>query len=98
MSDKNNATIVHAKLHGGSYDPYWDDDPGEAIVSTHATSLRHPQDRFDPTVGYNLALGRALENLGRKIQKKANGKIRHNEEVKLKKNSNTNKKKVMIHA
>jgi hypothetical protein len=54
---------------------------GETISVT-GSSKRDPIDKYDPVVGVNLALGRAFEKLGKKLQKRANGKMRHNDWVK----------------
>lgn len=92
-TDKNNAAVVRATLWSVNDNMAICDGIDELLLETRSVALRHPGDKFDAEVGYNLAIGRALENLGRKLQKRALGKTRHNEEVKLQKNSNTNKKR-----
>lgn len=53
-------------------------DGGETI-SAIGEALRHPDDKNDEQLAALLANGRALENLGRKLQKRAQGLVRHND-------------------
>lgn len=58
---------------------------GEKILVT-GDAIRHPTDRDDEELGIMLAHGRALERLGRKLQKRANGRVKHNDYIKDMKN------------
>ena len=60
---------------------YYDHDLDQ-VISTSASSKRDPVDKFDIEVGRNLAVGRAFEKLGKKLIRRANGKTRHNDEVR----------------
>jgi hypothetical protein len=42
---------------------------------------RNPDDDPHDEIGFLLALGRALENAGRKLQKRANGLVKHADDV-----------------
>jgi hypothetical protein len=44
---------------------------------------RDPEDEPKYEIGFILALGRALENAGRKLQKRGNGLVKHADDVKL---------------
>ncbi len=50
-------------------------------ASGHAR--REPGDILKYEIGFLLALGRALENAGRKLQKRANGLVKHADDVAL---------------
>lgn len=49
-------------------------------IITTGTARRHPGDKHDEQVAEFLALGRALENLGKKLQKRANGIVKQNDD------------------
>ena len=51
---------------------------GDRISATGET-VRHPDDREDPDVAEQLAVGRALEALARKLLRRADGLVRHHE-------------------
>lgn len=53
--------------------------PGEAIITATGSSRRHPDDRYDPDLGYQLAFARALDSLARKLNKRAQTRIRLND-------------------
>lgn len=53
--------------------------PNEGIITATGSSRRHPDDRYDPELGYQLAFARALESLSRKLNKRAQTKIRLND-------------------
>jgi hypothetical protein len=72
-SASRNAVIVQAH-----FQLMKDSDP--VIVSVDAT--RCPEDKWDDEVGYNLAWGRAFEQLGIKLKKRAQGKMDHNDEMR----------------
>lgn len=44
-------------------------------------AIRATEDKYDAEVAEKMAMGRALENLGKKLQRQAWGKIKHNEDV-----------------
>lgn len=50
--------------------------------SADGTSKRDPHDDDDPEIAELLAIGRALETLGLKLQKRANGLIKHNDDMR----------------
>ncbi len=56
---------------------YSEDIVGEGITK------RSSSDRRDGYVGQNLAMGRALEVLAEKVLKRAVGKVKHNDDMKL---------------
>ncbi len=70
---------------------YRDSDGFEYDVK--GTSVRSPEDKFDSEVAYNLAMGRALENLANRFLKVGNGKTRHNDEVRARKQAAKEAKK-----
>lgn len=76
----HNAAIAIAK----AYDIYPFSLSSECVEAS-GTSVRHPDDRFDKGVAKNLAIGRALENLGNKLQKRANGVVKQNEDNEARK-------------
>lgn len=53
---------------------------GQDFIESSGTARRHPDDRSKPSIGENLAIGRALENLGLKLQKRANGIVKQNDD------------------
>lgn len=58
-------------------------ETGERLVfEATGTSKRDPQDEDDPEVAVLLAYGRAFETLGKKMQKRANGLTKHNDDMK----------------
>lgn len=57
----------------------------DELFVASGTSKRDPHDRPNDTVGELLAIGRALEYLGRKMQKRAWGYLRHQEDVQERK-------------
>lgn len=46
------------------------------------TAKREPHDEDDAEIAALLAIGRALENLSNKILKRANGMVKHNDDMK----------------
>ncbi len=95
VTDNNKATIAKAALIDYEDDDKW-------VIKT-GTALRHPEDSFDYGVAYCLAVGRALQHLGRRLEQKGNGLCKHNDDVralkirmreKNEKISTKNKKKV----
>lgn len=63
------ATVVEAMIHLPNHDT--------VLVSGEA--LRHPDDKNDHELATLLATGRALERAGKKLTKRANGLVRHND-------------------
>lgn len=55
-------------------------DGGETI-SAIGEALRHPNDKNDTELATLLANGRALEAMGKRLQRRANGLVRHNDYV-----------------
>jgi len=53
----------------------------EEIVG-EGVAKKSGKDRNDDYVGENLALGRALEHLTAKVMRRANGKVKHNDDMK----------------
>ena len=53
--------------------------PNEAVITATGSSRRHPDDRYDPDLGYQLAFARALESLSRKLAKRAQRRIHLND-------------------
>lgn len=58
--------------------PYFDD----LLFVADGTAKRDPHDDDDAEVAFLLAYGRAFETLGRKLQKRANGLNKHNDDIK----------------
>jgi hypothetical protein len=69
---------------------YYDFDLDQEISAT-GSSKRDPVDKFDIEVGRNLAVGRAFEKLSKKLIRRANGKTRHNDEVRKAKENHPSK-------
>ena len=55
-------------------------DEGRTILG-RGVARRDPHDKHNPTIGQQLALGRALEDAARRILKRANGEVKHAEDV-----------------
>lgn len=93
VSDHNKATVADAATI----------KTGEVTVAT-GSAIRHPDDRFNAEVAFDLAVGRALQNLGRKLERRGHGLCKHHDDVRAlkkaqaeernKKNGPKNKKKV----
>ena len=60
------------------------DDNGftPVVVTATGSAKREPSDKPDESIGTDLATGRALEALGRKLQRRADGKVRAAAEAK----------------
>lgn len=54
-------------------------------VHASGTAVTHPDDKFSFEVAELLSLGRALESLGKKLQKRANGIAKQNEDNRRRK-------------
>jgi len=50
--------------------------------SATGSSKRDPSDKYDREVGVNLAIGRALENLSKRLIRKAEGITKHHDDVR----------------
>lgn len=55
--------------------------PNTAVITATGASVRHPDDRHDPELAYQLALSRALSSLARKVERHAQGRIRTNDQI-----------------
>lgn len=81
----NRATIVEVVAHLNK----------EESITVTGEALRHPTDRNDEELADLLAYGRAFESLGRKLTKRADGLVRHNDYIaemkKRQKNNKSNK-------
>jgi len=78
--------LVEATLWGS------DDESGylsEIIASVVTESHRDPIDKYNGEIGFDLALGRALQALGRKIEKRANGLVKHQDDIRALKEQNS---------
>lgn len=53
---------------------------GEVVV-VQGTAIRHPDDRFDADTGIMVATGRAYERLAENINRRANGQVKHNDDI-----------------
>lgn len=83
----NDATIVRINL--------WENDFDSVVVSATGIAKRDPIDKHDPEIGMNLALGRAFSAIGRKLEKRANGLVTHNDNLRIKKSSSLLLKKLL---
>lgn len=73
ITDNRNVVIAEVTLEDGSF-------PTKGM----GVSIRHTDDKkFDPEVGYNLAVSRALASLSNRLEKRATGKTKHNDEVRV---------------
>lgn len=48
-----------------------------------ASGVKRPADKHDPETALLLATGRALESLARKMQRQANGRVKHNDDKRI---------------
>jgi hypothetical protein len=64
------ATIAYATYEGGEW-PFT-----YHMVEATGEAIRHPQDKHNPDVAEQLAVGRAVEALARKLLKRANGMVK----------------------
>jgi hypothetical protein len=51
-------------------------------IMTSGYSVRHPTDEHDPEVALQLAVGRAFQALGRRLERRANGLIKHHDDIR----------------
>lgn len=58
-----------------SYDPI----ARESVLAS-GEAIRHPDDKHDDDLATALAMGRALSSLGRKLERRANGRIKCNDD------------------
>jgi hypothetical protein len=71
----------------------WQDDNYAHVIvsgpewSATGNARREPGDEPNDEIGFMLAFGRALENAGRKLQKRGNGLVKHADDVKAAKMS-----------
>jgi hypothetical protein len=65
----NNVTVVELMM--------WSTLPPYPTVYASGTARRDPSDKNDPVTGILLAYSRALANLAKKLERKANGRIKH---------------------
>lgn len=72
-------------------DWFYNDIVDGGIETVTASAKKDPHDKFDPEIARDLALGRALQKLGRRLEKRANGRIKHNDEVRTSKRENKKK-------
>lgn len=82
------ATVVEALIYLPSGDT--------VLVSGEA--LRHPDDKNDHELATLLATGRALERAGKKLTKRADGLVRHNDylaELKAEQKHGKNKRRLL---
>ena len=64
-------TFARGTLIGGPIGP----------VEANASSIRHPQDRRRSNVGEALAVGRMLQILGRRLEVRASGFVKHEDDM-----------------
>ena len=57
---------------------------GDTIYSASGTSKCDPVDQFDDLVGYQLAVGRAIRQLGREVYRTGNEAVKKNDRVRAK--------------
>lgn len=70
----------------------------QEVIEVCGEALRHPEDKNDEELATLLANGRALEIMGKKLQKRARGLVKHNDDlaalkVRQKKAKNNRKRK-----
>lgn len=51
------------------------------LIEVCGEALRHPDDKNNEQVATLLANGRALETMGKKLQKRARGLVKHNDDL-----------------
>lgn len=71
------AVVVSLRLVAGV--PEFDGGPP---VHAAGAAKRHPSDRFDRRVGEALAIGRALQVLGRRLERRAKGVVKHRDDMR----------------
>lgn len=67
-----NATVATVDLFGNN---------DETITTVTGSSVRAPDDKHNEEIAVSLAVGRAFEKLGRKINRRANGLVRQADNV-----------------
>jgi len=71
VNNGRRATLAFAHV----YDPLTDE-----YIHTTGEAIRHPEDKHDPELAEALALGRALGNLSNKLLRRANGRVKCNDD------------------
>lgn len=75
----------------------WDSSTLGGSFTVKANSRRDPIDSPDEEVALLLAYGRAFEKVAKKLQKRANGKVRHNDNLRdIKKVQNERKRQARL--
>lgn len=72
LTDGSRTVVEAALLHA---------DSREVVLSATGSSGRDPGDKTDPAVGVGLATARALSSLAKRIERQANGRVKHNEDI-----------------
>lgn len=68
VAESNGHTFVRIAFPQLSFD--------DEIVS-EAFAIAHPDDKADKNIGFDIAMGRALQKLGKKLEKRAEGLAKH---------------------
>ena len=68
------ATVAEVEVH---------DDFSGNVVRASGQAFRHPDDKNDEELARMLATGRALQAAGRKLEKRANGLVKHHDDMKI---------------
>ena len=71
LVESHDATVARARMA-----------VGERVFTVNASAKKHPIDREDERIGELYAMGRALERMGQKMQKLANGYVREADNVR----------------
>jgi hypothetical protein len=81
MSD-GDRTVAEAVLIDYENIPIDNDDGLVPVISGSGSAGREPGDKSDQSVGDDLALARSLRSLAARLERRANGKVRHAESCK----------------
>jgi hypothetical protein len=79
ISNKN-TTLVRVKITDVDYDN--DGFVVDVIGEATGEARRDPIDKNDAQLASDLALGRALEAIGKRLVKNANGRVKHNDDIR----------------
>lgn len=91
MTDGTEMGLRYEQLMVGVYVFYEDDDitlaiaqvlDGDDVLHAYGRADRDPVDKNDKDLGRLIAIGRAMEKLTKKINKRAEGYVKHNDDVR----------------
>lgn len=84
VQTSKDGAIAQATVEGVTGNGQAAQELGDSVINYSSSGIanRHPDDHPDAVLGAELAIARAVSNLGAKLERRAHGHVKHNDDIR----------------